>query len=109
MDKNFQQKILLVVITMALLVIALNIKTVLSILLSLLTLLLPIFIGMIFAFILSVPMKAIETKIASLRKKEIDKKTSIIAFFLTILLLISVIAIVLIIVIPELSISISEL
>lgn len=109
MDQNFKQKIILIIVTMILLVVALNIKTVLSILLSLFTLLLPIFIGMIFAFILSVPMKAIENKIASIRKKEIDKKTSIIAFFLTILLLISVIAIVLIIVIPELSISISEL
>ena len=109
MDKNFKQKIILIVIIMVLLVIALNIKTVLSILLSLLTLLLPIFIGLIFAFILSVPMKAIEKRIATLQKKTIDKKISIISFFITIFLLILVITLVALIVIPQVSKSVIEL
>lgn len=109
MDNIFKQKLLLILFAMILFVMALNIKTVFNVLMSLLTLLLPIFIGMIFAFILSVPMKAIEKRIAKIRKKEIDKTTSIISFFLTIFLVLLTITLVCLIVIPELSKSITEL
>lgn len=106
MKNNQKHHYLLVVFGVVLFVVLLRLGTIFSWLTNIISVLMPLFLGFIIAFILNVPMRGIERLIDRLRKKK-DKEINLklkrgISFSITILLLLGIISLVGVVVIPKL-------
>lgn len=111
MDKTIKDKILLIVIAAALFAAVLNIDKAGKLLHYILTLILPVIVGLVLAFVLSVPMNGYErllSKLAVKSKRNISEKAlTWLSFILTAVSLLLVLVIVVGMVIPQLAVTVS--
>ena len=108
LSKRFRENLMLVVLGVVLFFVLTNYKLVLNILDYIKSILYPVMLGGLFAFILNVPMSAIERTIFRTPKKEKPKKIVCAikrpcSIVLTLLIAVGILSLLLILVIPSLA------
>lgn len=107
MDKKFKDRLLLIVIAALLFAAVLNIDKAGKLLNYIFTLILPVIVGLVLAFVLSVPMNGFENLLAKIALKRgkhpSEKALTFAGFFMTAVSIVTIAAVVLVVVIPQLA------
>ncbi len=113
MDKNFKNNLILVIVGVALFASLLNLGSIFGFIGSIFSILLPIFVGLIIAFVLNVPMKGYENMLSRLLKKRHfkskEKLISIVSLVLTLLSILVVIVLAVTLAVPEIVSSVKRI
>ncbi len=94
MDKNFKKSLILVIVGVVLFAALLNFSAILGFAAKIFAVLLPIFVGLIIAFVLNVPMKGYENLLSKIFKKNFKSKERLISVLSLVLTLVSIIVVI---------------
>lgn len=112
MDKNFKKSLILVVVGVVLFAALLNLSSIFSFAAKIFAILLPIFVGLIIAFVLNVPTKGYEKLLLKLFKKDFKAKERLVSILSLVLTLLSILVIVVLaatLAVPELVSSVKSI
>ena len=113
MDKNFKNNLILVIVGVALFAVLFNLGSLFGFIGTIFAILLPIFVGLIIAFVLNVPMKGFENLLSRLLAKKSfrskEKLISVASLLLTLLSIIIVIVLAVTLAVPEIVSSVKRI
>ena len=113
MNKRFRENLILMIIGIVLLVLLMNLGSIVFFLKNLVVILLPIFVGLIIAFVLNVPMRAFERLFGRLLQKKSfkakEKFITAVSLLLTLLCVVFVIVLAFTIAVPEIVSSVKSI
>lgn len=99
--KNIKQIMLLITFAALMLWVVFNYKIIIDLLGFIISLLMPLIVGMAIAFIINVPMKKLEEKIFKINQRKHKKLVRAISLTLSILLIFGIVVLIMFLVIPE--------
>ncbi len=112
MDKNFKKSLILVVVGVVLFAALLNLSSLFNFVSKIFAILLPIFAGLIIAFVLNVPTKGYEGLLLKIFKKDFKGKDRLVSVLSLVLTLVSIIVIIVLaatLAVPELVSSVKSI
>ena len=109
MDKKGKQQFLLVAFGVALYAALMNLNEVAAFLTRLATLFTPVIIGLLMAFVLSVPMQGIAGRLTRLMPKAKEKHIDLLSLLLTLLCVVIVVVLLCVLALPQLAASLKSI
>ena len=109
MDKKGKQQVLLVAFGVALYAALMNLNEVAAFLTRLATLFTPVIIGLLMAFVLSVPMQGIAGRLTRLMPKTKEKHIDLLSLLLTLLCVVIVVVLLCVLALPQLAASLKSI
>lgn len=100
--KNLKQILLIITFSAFMLWVVFNYKLFIDVIGNLFSLLTPVFIAIVIAFIINIPLRQIENKIFKIEKRKNKKFIRAISLILSIILIVGIIGLILFLIIPEL-------
>lgn len=99
--KNIRQLMFLIIFAAFMLWLIFNYALFIDLIGYLITLLMPLIVGIAIAFVINIPMKKIETKIFKIQKRKCKKLIRLISLILSIIIIIGILVLIMFLVIPE--------
>ena len=109
MDRSYKKQLILITFGVVLFVVLSNLRQAAGLIEATFKLLSPVLSGLMLAFVLSVPMRAVARRLRRVLPKATDKKLDLISLLLTLICVAAVIALLCVIAIPQLAASVRSI